>query len=306
MESCQTLFWIQRNGTLATTSGSSSAVERQLPKLDVAGSIPASRSKPQCSSLNSSPSIKKSRDWPACGLIFICARGRYLPAALADEAADMECIWTKPIPKPPTAPAINPITISKGTLSRNDFFFDFAIQYSPCLKLEITTLWILAFVLPFAAYGGTVTAYGRGTSRTILHSRSAKCIILHLIGRSPNRGTPDYVGDAIVSSILRGPASTKGRFPPYHKSYFTGALMTEPSYEELKARLADLEKQVETKKKSGAMEFRVSEKGGVSVYGLGRFPVTLYYEQWTKLLNAVPDLKAFIEENKSKLKLKES
>ncbi|HXB99455.1 MAG TPA: hypothetical protein VNU74_03590 [Terriglobales bacterium] len=81
--------------------------------------------------------------------------------------------------------------------------------------------------------------------------------------------------------------------------------MTEPTYEELKARLSDLEKQVETKTRSRAMEFRVSEKGGVSVYGLGRFPVTLYYEQWTKLLNAVPDLQAFIEENKSKLKLKE-
>jgi hypothetical protein len=53
------------------------------------------------------------------------------------------------------------------------------------------------------------------------------------------------------------------------------------------------------------MEFRVSEKGGVSVYGLGRFPVTLYYEQWTRLLDAAPDLKAFIEENKSKLKLKQ-
>jgi len=81
--------------------------------------------------------------------------------------------------------------------------------------------------------------------------------------------------------------------------------MTEPSYEELKARLADLEKQVETKK-SRAMEFRVSEKGGVSVYGLGRFPVTLYYEQWTKLLAAAPELKAFVETNKSKLKMKES
>lgn len=81
--------------------------------------------------------------------------------------------------------------------------------------------------------------------------------------------------------------------------------MTEPSYEELKARLADLEKQVETKKRSGAMEFRVSEKGGVSVYGLGRFPVTLYYEQWTRLLEAAPDLKVFLEENKSKLKLKQ-
>jgi len=81
--------------------------------------------------------------------------------------------------------------------------------------------------------------------------------------------------------------------------------MTEPTYEELKARLSDLEKQVETKKRSGVMEFRVSEKGGVSVYGLGRFPVTLYYEQWIKLLDAVPDHKVFIEENKSKLKTKQ-
>jgi len=81
--------------------------------------------------------------------------------------------------------------------------------------------------------------------------------------------------------------------------------MTEPSYEELKARVQELEKQADTKKRSGAMEFRVSEKGGVSVYGLGRFPVTLYYEQWMRLLGACDDLKAFIEENKSKLKMKQ-
>ena len=80
--------------------------------------------------------------------------------------------------------------------------------------------------------------------------------------------------------------------------------MTEPSYEELKARLSELEKQVETKKRSGSMEFKVSEKGGVSVYGLGRFPVTLYYEQWTRLLDAAETLRAFLEENKEKLKLK--
>ena len=80
--------------------------------------------------------------------------------------------------------------------------------------------------------------------------------------------------------------------------------MSEPTYEELKARLADLEKQVETKKRTGAMEFRVSEKGGVSVYGLGRFPVTLYYEQWIRLLDAAENLRSFLEENKSKLKLK--
>lgn len=81
--------------------------------------------------------------------------------------------------------------------------------------------------------------------------------------------------------------------------------MTEPTYDELKSRLAELEKQVDSKKRAGAMEFRVSEKGGVSVYGLGRFPVTLYYEQWKRLLDAADDLKVFIEENKGKLKLKQ-
>ncbi|HZQ24266.1 MAG TPA: hypothetical protein VFA89_15865 [Terriglobales bacterium] len=80
--------------------------------------------------------------------------------------------------------------------------------------------------------------------------------------------------------------------------------MAEPTYEELKSRLADLEKQVETKKRTGSMEFRVSEKGGVSVYGLGRFPVTLYYEQWVRLLDAAENLRQFLEENKSRLKLK--
>ncbi len=80
--------------------------------------------------------------------------------------------------------------------------------------------------------------------------------------------------------------------------------MAEPSYEELKARLAELEKQAGTRR-SGSLEFRVGEKGGVSVYGLGRFPVTLYYEQWIRLLDASDKLREFLEENKSKLKLKE-
>jgi len=78
--------------------------------------------------------------------------------------------------------------------------------------------------------------------------------------------------------------------------------MTEPTYEELKARLAELEAQ---KQRTGNMSFKVSDKGGVSVYGLGRFPVTLYYEQWMKLLERAQDLRDFLEENKRKLKLKE-
>lgn len=78
--------------------------------------------------------------------------------------------------------------------------------------------------------------------------------------------------------------------------------MAEPTYEELKARVAELEKQKGVR--TGELEFRVSEKGGVSVYGLGRFPVTLYYEQWTRLLEAADRLREFLNENKSKLKLK--
>jgi len=81
--------------------------------------------------------------------------------------------------------------------------------------------------------------------------------------------------------------------------------MSEPTKEELLARIAELEKQA-VSKNSGKMEFRVGEKGGVSVYGLGRFPVTLYYEQWIRLLDAAGDLRSFLEGNKSRLKLKES
>ena len=80
--------------------------------------------------------------------------------------------------------------------------------------------------------------------------------------------------------------------------------MSEPTKEELLARIAELEKKTEARKK-GALEFGVGEKGGVSVYGLGRFPVTLYYEQWVRLLDMSKDLREFLEENKPRLKLKE-
>ncbi|MBV9073439.1 MAG: hypothetical protein JOZ10_07410 [Acidobacteria bacterium] len=80
--------------------------------------------------------------------------------------------------------------------------------------------------------------------------------------------------------------------------------MAEPSPEELKARIAELEQKLSSRR-SKNLEFRVSEKGGVSVYGLGRFPVTLYYEQWMRLLGAIDELRSFIEQNKSKLKTKD-
>ena len=54
------------------------------------------------------------------------------------------------------------------------------------------------------------------------------------------------------------------------------------------------------------LSLKVSQKGGVSVYGLGRFPVTLYKEQWEKLLEMTDDIRAFIQENKAQLKTKDS
>jgi hypothetical protein len=52
------------------------------------------------------------------------------------------------------------------------------------------------------------------------------------------------------------------------------------------------------------LTLKVSEKGGVSVYGLGRFPVTLYKEQWAKLLDLAEDIRTFIRENDAQLKTK--
>ena len=55
---------------------------------------------------------------------------------------------------------------------------------------------------------------------------------------------------------------------------------------------------------SRGVSLKVSEKGGVSVYGLGRFPVTLYQEQWTKLLDMAEEIRAFIRDNAASLKTK--
>jgi hypothetical protein len=79
--------------------------------------------------------------------------------------------------------------------------------------------------------------------------------------------------------------------------------MIELSYEELKAKLEELQKNVPATN-CGGPEFKVSEKGAVSMYGLGRFPVTLYYEQWLKLLDRVERLRGFLEANKNTVKLR--
>ena len=55
----------------------------------------------------------------------------------------------------------------------------------------------------------------------------------------------------------------------------------------------------------GTLSMKVSEKGALSIYGMGRFPVTLYKEQWLKLLAITEDIKKFIGENEDRLKTKE-
>ena len=80
-----------------------------------------------------------------------------------------------------------------------------------------------------------------------------------------------------------------------------------PTEEELQAEIEKLRAENEALKKParGQMSLKVSEKGALSVYGLGRFPVTLYREQWEKLLGMADQIRQFIQENDGKLKKKE-
>ena len=81
---------------------------------------------------------------------------------------------------------------------------------------------------------------------------------------------------------------------------------SEMADEDVKAELERLRQENERLKnrQNRGVSLKVSEKGGVSVYGLGRFPVTLYKEQWARLLDVADDIRAFIKENDSKLKAK--
>ncbi|MEK6555134.1 MAG: hypothetical protein AABZ31_07840 [Bdellovibrionota bacterium] len=79
--------------------------------------------------------------------------------------------------------------------------------------------------------------------------------------------------------------------------------------EDLKAQIEKLKAENEalkrTKPERGTLSMKVSEKGALSIYGMGRFPVTLYKEQWLKLLGIADEIKQFIEANDGRLKTKE-
>ncbi len=84
--------------------------------------------------------------------------------------------------------------------------------------------------------------------------------------------------------------------------------MAEETAEQKMARLEAenraLKEQVE-QRRSGSLRLKISEKGGLSVYGLGRFPVTLYKEQWLRLLEQADEIKEFLKQNDQQLKAKQ-
>ncbi len=79
--------------------------------------------------------------------------------------------------------------------------------------------------------------------------------------------------------------------------------------EDLQAELERLKKENEALKQGkpprGTLSMKVSEKGALSVYGMGRFPVTLYKEQWLKLLDISDEIRQFIQDNEDRLKTKD-
>ena len=80
------------------------------------------------------------------------------------------------------------------------------------------------------------------------------------------------------------------------------------SDDQMKAELERLRAENAALKKTSApkgLSLKISEKGGLSVYGLGRFPVTLYKEQWKRLLDIAEEIKQFMASNEDKLKTKE-
>jgi hypothetical protein len=81
--------------------------------------------------------------------------------------------------------------------------------------------------------------------------------------------------------------------------------MSEDVKTEIERLRAENESLKNRKSTEGAISMKVSEKGALSIYGMGRFPVTLYKEQWLKLLGIADQIKKYIEENNSRLKTKE-
>jgi hypothetical protein len=114
----------------------------------------------------------------------------------------------------------------------------------------------------------------------------------------------DFAGHRETGVATRyQPCLDQGRLSTIHRKI----LGKQMSDDDMKAELERLRRENASLKKgaSTGIRVKVSEKGAVSIYGMGRFPVTLYKEQWIKLLDMADDIRAFIAANNSQLKAKE-
>jgi hypothetical protein len=120
--------------------------------------------------------------------------------------------------------------------------------------------------------------------------RGAAAIFPHRVGNLPN----------VLSAAYKRQRTEPN---PLSRSTEVEAM----SDEHLKAELERLRKENEALKKgaSSSVRMKVSEKGALSIYGMGRFPVTLYKEQWLKLLEMSDDIRAFIAAHEAELKAKD-
>jgi len=113
----------------------------------------------------------------------------------------------------------------------------------------------------------------------------------------------------LTGALVRGAAKQERQTYVRASTTRTTTVTTEllMSDEDMRAELERLRKENESLKKGAAkgISMKVSEKGGLSVYGLGRFPITLYKEQWTKLLDLSEEIRQFLTTHDAELKTKQ-
>src|SRR5712691_3039226 len=148
--------------------------------------------------------------------------------------------------------------------------------------------------MPLSGCGGPdYTCRRRRRHRASTGASTGGCAGAPVVGRSRD----------IRTSSLVPIAADQGRLAIIHHQTLGKAM----SDDDVKAELERLRRENAALKKgaSTGIRMKVSEKGAVSIYGMGRFPVTLYKEQWVKLLDMADDIRAFIAANESQLKAKE-
>src|SRR4029078_5757817 len=136
-------------------------------------------------------------------------------------------------------------------------------------------------------------------------ARGARRRAVRRLGRARRRGVVRLHAQDARPRRPRAPgAGTRARLARRRDSL--GPRGCDMAEEDLKAELERLKAENEklNSQRSRRVSLKVSEKGGVSVYGLGRFPVTLYKEQWAKLLAMADEIREFIKENEGSLKAK--